>query len=601
MPEKFRRSVAGAIAIGASLLLASLIVQHAVAGPAAEAPPKSSAPSAPINSEMDAPLFYQLLVGELELHTGQPGVAYQVLLDAARRTADEELFQRVINIALQARAGDQALIAAKAWRESQPKSAAAHQMMIQLLALLNRPADATEPLRSLLAISPEAQRSAVLLTLPRLFQRAAEPKRVLAALEPVLQAAAQQSETKLAAKSVLAKLALAAGDSKRAMTLTEEVAAFAADSDEAIQLALELLPQEPRAELLITQRLQAKPDNLALQLAYGRALARAQRPAEAAREFRAITLASPGTSSAWFALGTLELDLRHADAADAALREYLKLLDGPVTANAAADGEVDPQASAEARQQTWLLLAQAAELRGDFKAAENWLLKVDSPQRQLEAQFRRASLLARQGKLNDARKLLQSLPEGSPEELRSKLLAESQLLRDAQDWQAAHDVLAQANARLPKDPDLKYEQAMMAEKLGRLEDMESLLKSVIAIKPDHHHAYNALGYSLAERNLRLEEAKALIAKALSFVPSEPFILDSMGWVEFRLGNKVEALRLLRQSYAARPDAEIAAHLGEVLWVSGQRNEAQLIWNEGLARDPKNEALREAIKRLKAQQ
>jgi predicted Zn-dependent protease len=603
MPEKFRRNAAEALAIGTALLLASLLSPQALASPMPE-----TAAAAPSNSDMDAPLFYQLLIGEMELNSGQPGVAYQVLLDAARRTGDEALFQRVINIALQARAGDQALIAAKAWRESQPTSSAAHQMVIQLLALLNRPTDAVEPLRSLLAITPGAQRSAVLATLPQLFQRAAEPKRVLAALEPLLNAAAQQDETRVAAKVTLARLSLSAGDSKRALALAQEIDALAPDSDQPIQLALELLPQQIEAEALITQRLQAKPDKLALRLAYGRALARAQRPAEAAREFRAITLASPGTSSAWFALGTLELELRHADAADAALRQYLVQLDKAELeqANAASmakdagEDEGEQQASNEARQQTWLLLAQAAELRGDLKAAEAWLLKVDSPQRQLEAQFRRASLLARQGKLTDARQLLQALPETSPQELRAKLLAESQLLRDAQDWQAAHEVLAQANERLPNDPDLIYEQAMMAEKLDRLEAMEVLLRKVIAIKPDHHHAYNALGYSLAERNLRLDEAKTLIAKALSFVPNEPFILDSMGWVEFRLGNHNESIRLLRQSYAARPDAEIAAHLGEVLWVSGQQDEARRIWGEGAARDPKNEALRETVKRLKGQ-
>ncbi|MCV2354641.1 tetratricopeptide repeat protein [Paucibacter sp. B2R-40] len=595
MPEKFRRKLAGALAVGAAVLLANL----AIAGPTAAA-----AEGTPLNSQMDAPLFYQLLVGEMELNTGQPGVAYQVLLDAARRTGDEALFQRVINIALQARAGDQALIAAKAWRESQPNSAAAHQMVVQLLALLNRPADAVEPLRSLLAITPPAQQAVVLESLPRLFQRAAEPKRVLAALEPILNTATQQAETKLAAKMVLARLSFAAGDSQSALVLAQEIEAFAPESDEAMQLALELLPQQAEAEALITRRLQSKPDNLGLCLAYGRALARAQRPAEAAREFRAITLASPNTSSAWFALGTLELELRHAEAADAALREYLKQLDNSTSAqaNTRSDGEDEgeQQTNNEARQQTWLLLAQAAELRGDLNAAQAWLLKVDSPQRQLEAQFRRASLMARQGKLAEARKLLQTLPETSPEELRSKLLAESQLLRDAQDWQAAHQVLAKANERLPNDPDLIYEQAMMAEKLDRLDEMEILLRRVIAIKPDHHHAYNALGYSLAERNLRLDEAKALITKALSFVPSEPFILDSLGWVEYRLGNNAEALRLLGQSYAARPDAEIAAHLGEVLWISGHRTQAQRIWGEGLTRDPKNEALRETMHRLKAQ-
>ncbi|MFY7863291.1 tetratricopeptide repeat protein [Roseateles sp.] len=598
MPDFFRRSPPLAIAT----LAAALFSPIAPANPApkvetaAGAAGAASASPAPVrNSAMDAPLFYQLLIGELELRSGQPGVAFQVLLDAARRTGDEELFQRVISIALQARAGDQALIAAKAWRDTSPKSQTAHQTVIQLLALLNRPSEVSDVLRALLDITPVEQRAGVLASLPRLFQRAAEPRQVLRALEPVLRASAKRVETREIAQVVLARFYLAAGDNRRALDAARDIVKLSPESEDAMQLALDLMPSEPDAELLVQERLSTSPDNHLLRLAYGRALARTQRPAEAAREFRAVTLGSPQTASAWFALGTLELDLKHAEAAEKALREYLRLLETKPGDNATGEGSI----SNEAHQQAWLMLAQAAEMRGDLKGAEAWLIKVDAPQRQLEVGYRRASLMARQGRLAEARKLLQALPEASPEELRAKLMAESQLLRDMQQWKAAHEVLAKANERIPEDPDLIYEQSMMAEKLGRLDEMETLLKRVIVLKPDHHHAYNALGYSLADRNIRLSEARELIAKALSFVPTEPFILDSMGWVEYRLGQIPEALRLLRQAYASRPDAEIAAHLGEVLWVSGERSEAQRIWQEGLARDPKNEALRETLKRLKA--
>ncbi len=139
---------------------------------------------------------------------------------------------------------------------------------------------------------------------------------------------------------------------------------------------------------------------------------------------------------------------------------------------------------------------------------------------------------------------------------------------------------------------------MMAEKLNKLDDMERLLRRVIALKPDHQHAYNALGYSLAERNMRLPEARTLIKKALDLSPGEPFITDSLGWVEYRLGNKDEALRLLRGAYQSRPDVEIAAHLGEVLWVSGQTDEAKRVWREARARDSANDVLRETLARLR---
>jgi Flp pilus assembly protein TadD len=160
-------------------------------------------------------------------------------------------------------------------------------------------------------------------------------------------------------------------------------------------------------------------------------------------------------------------------------------------------------------------------------------------------------------------------------------------------------VLAKANAKAPADPDLLYDQAMIAEKMGDTAQMEKLLRQVIAQKPDYHHAYNALGYSLAERNVRLPEAKELIQKALSYAPDDPFISDSLGWVEFRMGNKAEALRILETAYKSRPDPEIAAHLGEVLWSVGQRDRAQTIWKEGLLLNNDNDTLQETLKRLHA--
>ncbi|MGS0754824.1 tetratricopeptide repeat protein [Roseateles sp. GG27B] len=510
----------------------------------------------------------------------------------------------VVNIALQSRAGDQALLAAKAWREALPESVEAHQMTIQLLALLNRPNEVADALRQLLKVTPVVQHPSVLASLPKLFQRSADPKQVYAALLPVLQDAAKQPGTRVVALLVQARMALLAGDTQQAMALTTALAKEVPQADETLQLALELMPSQPAAEALITSQLQAKPDNHQLRLAYGRALARTQRPTDAAREFRAVTVADPSIASAWFALGALELDLLHAEAADTALRRYLTLQEAadsaaaPAPAEAGATAEASAQAAVEARQQTWLMLAQAAELRGDLKAADTWLQKVDSPQRRAEAQFRRASLLARQGHLPEARKIIQALPETTPDQARAKLLAEAQLLRDAGDWAEAYAVLTRAVERQPDDADLIYEQSMMAEKLGKVDEMETLLRRVMTLKPNHHHAYNALGYSLAERNIRLDEAHALIVKALSFAPAEPFIIDSLGWVEFRRGNKAEAVKLLRQSYAAQPDAEIAAHLGEVLWASDERDEARRIWREGIKREPKNEALRDTLKRLK---
>ena len=193
--------------------------------------------------------------------------------------------------------------------------------------------------------------------------------------------------------------------------------------------------------------------------------------------------------------------------------------------------------------------------------------------------------------------LIRKSPEKSDDDARAKLLAEAQILREAKQWSEAYAVLGAANERFPNDADLLYEQSMVAEKLDRMDDMERQLRRVMALQPDHHHAYNALGYSLAERNLRLEEARALIRKALELKPGEPFITDSLGWVEYRLGNREEATRLLRQAYQSRPDVEIATHLGEVLWVSGQRDEARRVLREARSRDATNDVLVETLARL----
>jgi tetratricopeptide (TPR) repeat protein len=242
-------------------------------------------------------------------------------------------------------------------------------------------------------------------------------------------------------------------------------------------------------------------------------------------------------------------------------------------------------------------MAQIAEKQKDFAAASAWLDRIENAEDIMAAQMRRASLLARQGQLPQARALLRNQPERRADDARLKLVAEAQLLRDFKAWQAAFDVYAEAVKRFPDDFDLLYDQAMMAEKIDRLDTMEQLLRQLIERKPDHHHAYNALGYSLAERGLRLPEAKSLIQKAVELEPNDAYIQDSLGWVEFRLGNVAQALDILKAAYAKRPDPEIAAHLGEVLWTQGQQDEAKKVWREGLLLASDNETLHATLKRF----
>ena len=558
------------------------------------------------NSTLDAPLFYQLLIGEIENRAGEPGAAYEVILDAARRTRDDALFRRAVDIALQARAGEQALGATRAWRNANPQSTDALRLQLQILSALGRLNDAAEPFRALLQATPEAERGQLISALPRFLHRGTDAKATAALIDDVLKPYADQPATRVPALVAMGRGWQAAGDTTKALQLAKQAQAADATAPGPALLALEMLGQQPDAEPLVTTLL-ARPDtDPALRLAYVRALTGLQRYPDAIGQLELLTKQKPELATPYLSLGALYLELKKHKEGEAALRKYLDLAtktQGPATVSDADDDD-DDDASAAAQKpdqgivQAQLMLAQSAEQRGDFKGAEQWLAKIDDPQRALDVQTRRASILARQGKIEQARELIRKVPERQPDYARAKLVAEAGVMRDAKRWKEAFDVLATAVQKLPEDTDLVYEQAMMAEKLDRMDEMERLLRRVIELKPDHAQAHNALGYSLADRKLRLEEAKKLIVRALELQPGDPFITDSLGWVEYRMGNHDEALRLLKKAYAARPDPEIAAHLGEVLWSFGQRDEAKRVWTEAKGRDGANDVLKETLSRLK---
>ncbi len=613
-----------------SLSRSALVLAAACCGlsSAAQVQDAKDAQAPPENSALTAPLFYQLLIGEIELSEGAPGNAYQVILDAARKTNDPQLYRRATDIALQARAGDQALAAVKAWRAAWPDSRDALRYQVQLLIALNRVPEAVEPLRRLIDVSPPAERPLLISVSPRLFARASDKRAAAKALEDALGGYVKEPATETAARVAIARGWLLAQDTARALELTQQAHAADPSSDGPALVALEMFPTTPQAEAIVIATLAANPGNNALRMLYARVLGGGQRHADAIAQLEIVTRNAPTLAAPWLSLGALRLDLRQPQETTTALKRFVQLAqaaDAPAasaSASASAAAPAAPAASAarpladgtaqvddgddedEAPStsdagliQAYLLLAQAAEMQGDYAQAETWLGKIDSTTRALEVQVRRASLLARQGRIDEARAVIRQAPERNPADARAKLLAEAQILREAKRWDDAYAVMVAANKKFPNDPDLLYEQAMLAEKLGRFDDMERELRRVIEIAPNYQHAYNALGYSLTERNVRLEEAHALIAKALEMRPGDPFITDSLGWVEYRMGNRDEAIRLLRQAYVARPDVEIAVHLAEVLWVSGQKDEARQILRDARKRDASNEVLVETVTRL----
>jgi tetratricopeptide (TPR) repeat protein len=242
-------------------------------------------------------------------------------------------------------------------------------------------------------------------------------------------------------------------------------------------------------------------------------------------------------------------------------------------------------------------LGQVSEEQKLFPDALKWYSEVTRGEQFMPAQIRSAQVMSKQGDLEGARKYLQQVNAQSNEQRVQLILAEAQLLRDAKREKEAFGVVDEALTKLPNNPELLYDHAMLAEKIDRVDVLESSLRKLILIKPDHAHAYNALGYTLADRNQRLDEAQELIDKALKLSPDDAFIMDSMGWVLYRKGKTEDGLKYLQHAYSIRPDAEIAAHLGEVLWALGRRDEARKVWDEALKKTPDSEILIKTVDRF----
>ena len=552
----------------------------------------ATATSPPENSTLNAELFYRLLIGEITVRDGDPAAGFALMLDSARKTGDGTLYQRAVEIALQSRSGDAALQAARAWQQALPDSKEASRSVLQILIALNRVQDTLEPLKKTIDLATGTDRLQAISGIARAYARVSDKKLAATVIENALTTYVINPTTSATAWTTVGRMRLAAGDTAGALAAAQSGLAADAKAQGPVLVALELMsPKLPAAEALVKTYLanntKADPQ---VRMSYARALLDAQRYGEASSELKIVTKDKPEFAPAWLVLGSLQLQDSQLSPAQQSFERYIALQ----TANAAAEDDEPDRGITQA----YLSLAQISEKRKDFKAAEAWLNKIDNAADMLQAQTRRASILAGQGKLAEARQLIRGLPQRNPGDARLKLLAEVGMLRDLKQYQAAYDLLGQAVKDDPKETDLLYDQATIAEKLNQFSEMERLLRRVIELKPDASNAYNALGYSLADRNLRLPEAKRLIQKALEFVPNDPFIQDSLAWVEFRMGNFVESEKIFADAFKAKPDAEIAAHYGEVLWAMGKREKALTIWREGQLLNPENDTLVETLKRLK---
>jgi len=553
--------------------LAAPIAKPAAPAVPAPAPKPYQEPLPP--RDLTGQILYQSLLGEIAAERGDTGLMLRAYSELSRNTRDPRIVRRAAELALEARNPDYALEAAKLWVEIDPDSPSARQMLAGINVGLGRFDDAVPHVAKLLSLENE-NLPAALLRLNRLFGRSAEKvssaKTVETLTEPYL--------THPEAWFARSEAASIAGDPKAALSAIDRAIALRPNWELATLQKVQLIHSDnPKAAIeLMRVFLEANPEARDVRLNYARALTGDQRYAEARREFESLRRDFPDNLDVLYAVGVLSMQLGDFDAAVPSLQALLD------------KGYAEPN-------QVRMYLGQIAEERKRAEEALGWYYTVTLGEHYLPAQARIASVLAAQGKLDEARQNLQKATASTRRERLQLMLAEAQLLREAGRPQEAFELLEAAVAREPDDLDLLYETALMAERVGKVEVTEAHLRKVIAKKPDHAHAYNALGYSLADRNLRLEEAQSLIEKALSLAPGDPFILDSMGWVLFRRGDQAGAFKYLSQALQSRPDPEIAAHLGEVLWAMGRRDDAARIWREAVAQHPGNEALNATVKRF----
>jgi tetratricopeptide (TPR) repeat protein len=542
------------------------------------ASPDGSLPEVALSSE----LLFQLLASEVAAQRGEVASAASTYLSMARQTRDPRLAQRATELALAARMAEGALSAARLWHELSPASSRAAQTLETLLLSTGQLTEAEPLLRArLVQARADGQLSSAYQQIQRVLVRAANPAEALAMLDRL---AAPDADV-AAARMALAAQASAAGDAERAAS--EAAAALKLDpEDESIAVSTaEYLAQSPAgndAGIALLQRfLKRQPKALDARFALARMLAADKREDAAREQFEQALAQQPDSPAVLFSLAQLAWQTRQPKVAEQYLKRYLAL----------------PDSVQRNDNPAWLFLGQIAEDERRTEDAISYYANVRRGEQALPALVRRAVLLSGQGRLEEARKLLH---EGAATNNRDRvqlISAEAQLLREAGRASEALALLRNALDRLPENPDLLYDYAMMAERVDRLDIMESSLRKLIALRPDHAHAYNALGYTFADRNIRLDEAEELIGKALALRPGDPHIIDSMGWVRYRRGDLEGAIELLRKAWALSPEIDIAAHLGEVLWKAGQAEEARRLWREARKREPDNATLRETLARL----
>jgi len=552
----------------------SVSMPDALGAPTAD--DQKNLPAVPLTSQ----IVFQVLAAEVALQRDQPAPAYQTYLALARDTHDPRMAQRATEIALSAQSPSDALAAAQLWQQYAPTSERAAQLDASLLVLSGKPDDAEPLLARELSKVPEENRGSAILALQLLVSRG--PNRVggLHVLQDLLKNDMNRPEAQLA----IARQQIVADDAPGARKSLEQALALKPDYLPAALTLSQMGPEERKEGIATLEKyVQQNPKSHDARLALAQMYLASDRLDDAQKQFEAMHKDNTNDLTPLMALALIEIQKKDFTGAQPFLEQY------------AQKAEKTPGADPG---QAYIYLSQLALEQKNDAAASDWLNKISpSSQQYIPAQITRAQLLEKQGKPDGARKLLAGLQPQDPRDQALIARTDAAILFDAKRYQEAEDRLAHASADYPDDPDLTYDYAMAAEKNGHYDTMEAQLRKLIESQPDNPQAYNALGYSLADRGVRLQEADKLIQKASSLAPDDAFIMDSVGWVKYRLGDTTDALKLLRKAYDMQPNAEIGAHLGEVLWKTGAQDQARDAWREARKLEPDNDTLLKTLKRF----
>ena len=524
---------------------------------------------------LNGDVLYKLLVGELASHRGDLLLALENYLEVAGITGDAAVAARATKLAVFAHAEERALEAARMWIDADPSSTEGRRVVASLLIRAGDIDGAVEHLDEIVKAGSEP-RGAGFHHAAEILGAEKDTEAAVAVMKKLVRGHEDDSEAQLA----LARLLVRTGRTGEATAVVDRAYEIDPASARIAVLRARLRQRANDAEGafgVLEEFLERVPESGTVRMAYARMLVDARRYEQARAEFEHLVAEEPGNDDARYALGLL---LVQTNRLEEAARQFERL------------------ANRESRRDAaHYYLGRIAESQERYADAIGSYRRVRRGEHRLNAQIRVAVLLADGGEVEAARRHLHGVRSETTQEAVRIYSAEAGLLARFARYDEAMEVYDASLEEFPGNPDLLYARGMLAAKMDRLDVLERDMRAIIAREPDNADALNALGYTLADRTDRLEEAYALIKRAIELKPDDHYIVDSLGWVLHRMGRHREALVQLRRAMSINPDPEIAAHLGEVLWVLGNRIEARAVWSTALEAAPDDEHLLDVIERF----